>query len=161
MKIICQVMLVFFIFVKCRVYVCCVVLLNRERKNMAGKKCYQFTEDQKFQLISAWENEEILHDSSHVDYFNSSKRWRDSDVDYYGNFACPLTATPQGYYCTHSSPPFLVTMILTIFFSFFFSFCSSIEPRLLTSPIRLPLRRPSLFVVNKHMVVNTAKLDQM
>ena len=38
---------------------------------MSGKKYYQFTEDQKFQLITAWG---ILHDSSHVDYFNRRKR---------------------------------------------------------------------------------------
>ena len=33
---------------------------------MSGKKCYQFTEDQKFQLITAWGNEEVLHDSLHL-----------------------------------------------------------------------------------------------
>ena len=41
---------------------------------MSGKKYYQFTEYQNFQLITVWGNEEILDDSSHVDYFNSSKR---------------------------------------------------------------------------------------
>ena len=41
---------------------------------MASKKFYQFTEEQKFDLIDLWGAEEIVYDCSHPDYFNNTKR---------------------------------------------------------------------------------------